>query len=286
MPVAVRCPSCSASFNVKDEYAGKRTKCPKCGGPLTIPTIDIADTVKMPYPPAAPRPKQPATPQPASEEPEEKPRKKRVPDDEDAPRSKKRPRDEDEEDDRPKRRSHGGGGKSKKSSLPMVLGILAGVLLLGGGGCAGVWFGYLKPAAEQAKKRNDEKQAELDRLQKQFEEPPQKAATGEVSRQSARQVKPGMTQVQVDAVLGGPGTSGNKFITDEVMAAIRGGTPKLAERWHKATMEGRVYVWEKGRDKVLVGYNTQPGLVGGTVVAVIGLFDGSASELIPLPSDG
>lgn len=71
MPIAVRCTSCSASFHVKDEYAGKRTKCPKCGGPMTIPTIDIADTVKMPYPPNIPKPTQPNAPPPAGE-PDEK----------------------------------------------------------------------------------------------------------------------------------------------------------------------------------------------------------------------
>ncbi len=288
MPIAVRCPSCSASFNVKDEYAGKRTKCPKCGGPLAIPTKDIADTVRMPYPPAAPKPAKPTTLPPADDEPEEKPQKKRVADDEDAPRSKKRPRDEDEDDDRRSRR--GGGGKAKKSSLPLILGILAGALLLCGGGVAGVYFGYLKPAAERERSERamlDRKEAELlEAMKKRSEEPPQKAATGEVSRQSAKQVKPGMTQTQVDATLGGTGKSGNKFITDEAMAAIRGGTPQLAERWHKATMEGRVWVWSKGQDKVLVAYNTQPGAIGGTVVAVIGLFDGAASELIPLPGDG
>lgn len=72
MPIFVRCPSCSAGFNVKDEYAGKRTKCPKCGGQMTIPTMDIADTVRMPYPPNAPKPAPPAAPPPADDESNEK----------------------------------------------------------------------------------------------------------------------------------------------------------------------------------------------------------------------
>src|SRR4051794_30681785 len=49
MPIPVSCPSCSATFRVKDEYAGKRAKCPKCGEPLTIPTaIQAAETLLEP----------------------------------------------------------------------------------------------------------------------------------------------------------------------------------------------------------------------------------------------
>ena len=113
MPIAVRCPSCSASFSVKDEYAGKRTKCPKCGGPLSIPTKDIADTVRMPYPTDVLKPSKPAASRPAGDEPDEKPQKKRVADEEEdnRPRSKKQSR---VEDDRPKRR---GGEESDQDEL-------------------------------------------------------------------------------------------------------------------------------------------------------------------------
>lgn len=58
MPISARCPKCSAAFRVKDEYAGKRTKCPKCGGPMSIPAANpLADTIKMPSPPKPPKPK-------------------------------------------------------------------------------------------------------------------------------------------------------------------------------------------------------------------------------------
>ncbi len=36
MPISVSCP-CGKTLSVKDELAGKRGKCPKCGAPLTIP---------------------------------------------------------------------------------------------------------------------------------------------------------------------------------------------------------------------------------------------------------
>jgi len=39
MPIKVECPNpdCGASFNVKDELAGRRVKCPRCGSVVTVP---------------------------------------------------------------------------------------------------------------------------------------------------------------------------------------------------------------------------------------------------------
>ena len=37
MPIAVQCNSCSAKFQVKSEWAGKRVKCPKCTTAIQIP---------------------------------------------------------------------------------------------------------------------------------------------------------------------------------------------------------------------------------------------------------
>jgi hypothetical protein len=36
MPIAFDC-ACGKAFRVPDEHAGKRTKCPACGGALTVP---------------------------------------------------------------------------------------------------------------------------------------------------------------------------------------------------------------------------------------------------------
>jgi hypothetical protein len=38
MPVAVDC-ACGAKFKLKDEFAGKRLKCPKCSGPIIAPAL-------------------------------------------------------------------------------------------------------------------------------------------------------------------------------------------------------------------------------------------------------
>lgn len=44
MPIAVECPACQARFRAGDEHAGKKGKCPKCGGPITVPSA-LAATV-------------------------------------------------------------------------------------------------------------------------------------------------------------------------------------------------------------------------------------------------
>lgn len=37
MSIKAQCGQCQASFGVRDEFAGKRVKCPKCSQPMTIP---------------------------------------------------------------------------------------------------------------------------------------------------------------------------------------------------------------------------------------------------------
>ena len=37
MPINVTCGGCGKSMNAKDEFAGRKTKCPGCGGVLVIP---------------------------------------------------------------------------------------------------------------------------------------------------------------------------------------------------------------------------------------------------------
>ena len=39
MSIQVACPSCQSQFNAPDSGAGKRTRCPKCGGVISIPVL-------------------------------------------------------------------------------------------------------------------------------------------------------------------------------------------------------------------------------------------------------
>jgi len=43
MVEVVACPGCQAKIKVRDEYAGKRVKCPKCGGAVPVPAADEDD---------------------------------------------------------------------------------------------------------------------------------------------------------------------------------------------------------------------------------------------------
>ena len=65
MPIRITCPSCSATLSVKDEYAGRAVKCPKCGG--VIPASQPAPAEPAPAAPAASSPPPPPAPPPAPE---------------------------------------------------------------------------------------------------------------------------------------------------------------------------------------------------------------------------
>jgi predicted Zn finger-like uncharacterized protein len=123
MPIRIVCPSCSAALSVKDEFAGRAVKCPKCGGVIP-PSQPAAPTPAAPAaaapspPPAAPAAPPPPEPQKSPFEGLDEPakpaksgpkitgkpvsRSSRDEDDDDRPR--RRDRDRDDEDDRPRKR--------------------------------------------------------------------------------------------------------------------------------------------------------------------------------------
>ncbi len=152
------------------------------------------------------------------------------------------------------------------------------MLLLCGGGCAGVYFFVLKPASDNLQALGSSRMAA-------FGTEPEEHGDG-LSKQTINKVRAGMTQREVDAVLGGPGKASNRFATDEVLAGLPGGPGTAGERWHAATRNGQVFVWTKGADKVLVGFSGQPGAPGGTALGVMGLIDGVSTEFLTLPGTG
>lgn len=60
MPLTVACPNCPAKLKVPEAAAGRRVKCPKCGGVMTVPAAPLDPTpaaaVVTPPAPVAPRP--------------------------------------------------------------------------------------------------------------------------------------------------------------------------------------------------------------------------------------
>lgn len=117
MPISFTC-TCGKTLQVKDEFAGRRVRCPACNGVATAPAgepeFEVVDD-PAPRRAAAPPPPPPAKAVPVRANPversrdddwddeDDRPRKRRRDDDEDdRPRGKRR--DEEDDDDRPRKR--------------------------------------------------------------------------------------------------------------------------------------------------------------------------------------
>jgi predicted Zn finger-like uncharacterized protein len=119
MPVPVTCPNCGASLKAPDNAVGRKVKCPKCGGVISVSAaqeepIDLGKLGVQVEAAAAVPPPPP-------------PRQRRQDDyaEDDRPRSRRRreddyDRDDDYDDDRPSRRE---GSATQGGGLPMGLGI-------------------------------------------------------------------------------------------------------------------------------------------------------------------
>lgn len=62
MPISFACESCAATLKVKDELAGKRVKCPKCGQPTAVSAAVPEGNLLPEEPPPAPAPRPAAAP--------------------------------------------------------------------------------------------------------------------------------------------------------------------------------------------------------------------------------
>lgn len=275
MPISVTCSGCSASFNVKDEYAGKRGKCPKCKEPLTIP--GGSDTVKMP--PPAGKPVTAAKQQPVADDEGDRPTPKRRRESEDAdepPKAKKRT---EKVDAKPKK---------KKSVLPLILGILGGAVLLCGGGTAAVWFLVIVPAANNATAKINAAfptipQNETPTTPKQT--PPTgggaQPPTGKVNLSNMANVKAGMTLAQVEAVMGGKGKKTKGMIDMSFVTPFVPASDEVRARWKGKVNSGHVVVWQTSSGAVAAAFSDDPD-AGGTVVGVVGSFNDTGSEPLKL----
>ena len=48
MPINVTCPKCLTKFTVGDQHAGKTGACPKCKGPITVPSKEDEIVIHAP----------------------------------------------------------------------------------------------------------------------------------------------------------------------------------------------------------------------------------------------
>jgi hypothetical protein len=137
MAIPFACPGCATPFNVTEDMAGKRAKCPKC---LMIFTLPAAKPAAAAAAPAAPAKKATAAvtadlfPKSDRDDPDRRPSRRSTRDDDDDDRDRDRGRNRDRDRDydrdldepRPRRSK---ARRSKGSALPWVLGI-GGVVLL------------------------------------------------------------------------------------------------------------------------------------------------------------
>jgi predicted Zn finger-like uncharacterized protein len=179
--IALTCPSCAKKLQVKDESAGKKVKCPKCGELIKVPVPEIPEEIEeleemeeAPPPPVS-KSKKPlpsrSKPQPEEDEeepprrgkkgPPEKPgrnlsRKKSYADEDDDDLDSL---DEDEED-RPRSRSSKRGASAKDKGppgkAPSVLWMLLAIILFLGGLGASCLGAYLYFDNLEIYKRNEQ----------------------------------------------------------------------------------------------------------------------------------
>lgn len=292
MPIVVKCEHCSARFQVRDVYAGKRGKCLRCRQSVVVPMGDgPAGTVRIPpdgFPPptAAPVVSKPQEPEPTPvplrpavefdwpKTPVRRP-EPTVDDDEDALAGKPW-RVGDEPAGEPWR---GGAGPKKASALPRVLRLLAALVVLGGGGAV-VWLvvntpkqakvtptSAAVPSTEQQPPPTTEEEAH----------PP----TGGPTATALAKLRGGMTHAEVEAILGKGQRAASEIDVAAAVSAVPDGED-AADRWNGKMKLGHVWVWNKGFDAIGVAYSADPD-AGGRVVGLVGTFGRSGSEPLKLP---
>ena len=290
MPISVLCPSCSAAFNVRDEFAGKRGKCPKCGNALAIPV-------------SAPTPPEPEPQFQFDDEPEDKPvpdkvppriaadeladdgppRRKREPMSEadDRPRPKRPAMSDSEDDDRPRSKRRSGNDdadrdddrpKKKGKSGMLLLGILGGLFVLCAGGCGGLYFFVVKPI--------------IDKGNEIVSEAKQSVVNDRVTPEKAKSIRAGMTAAEVEAVLGKGKPAAGYEITNMV-GLKKDDQEETDARWQPKVTAGAVTLWQNLPDRIAVAFS-MPGQ-GGKVVGVLGEFHpatemGETTESVALPA--
>ncbi len=263
MPIRLTCPSCSATLSVKDEFAGRAVKCPKCNG--VIPAAKPAPAAPVPPPPPAK-----TAPPPDASADDEKPAKggakvtgkpvgkSKDDEDEDDDRPRKKPRDDEDDDRGPKRRGARGDkddddrprrkrrddeddDRPRRGSTPpaaggvMVVLIICGTLLLICGGVGFAIYRFVYAVKETVEKKADEFQR----------------AFSPVTQDNYKQLVLGKTtRAQAEAKLGA-----GRMATGDDMAKALGTDLARAELWATMAARQRAVIWQNGDDYILCAFH-------------------------------
>ncbi|MBP3960232.1 hypothetical protein J8F10_33820 [Gemmata sp. G18] len=274
MPVRLVCPSCSATLSVKDEFAGRAVRCPKCGGvipasqpgaPVPPPSRAVMPALPLPEPAPEPPPElfgvpdepappkggkivgRPVTPVPEGDEYDEEAR----------PARRRGPRDERNGDDRPSTRRGAAGrdddrpvrrrrprddgdddrpeGKKGGKGPIIIVAILCGTLLTCCGGAGyGGWWLYSK-----AKKAKDDFVEAVDKINFRVG-----ALTyGELEVGTA-------TRTETDAKLGT-----GRIATDADLPKVFAADPGRTDVWSDKVRQKRAILWQNGDDYLIAAFH-------------------------------
>lgn len=282
MPIRLVCPSCSAALSVKDEYAGRAVKCPKCGGvipassagaaaptpskpampslptspPPAPPAFDAVDDAEKPKPKITAR----ATAKPAAKAADTdddevaKPAKKKGRDEDDrddepvAPKAKKK-RGDDEDDDRPARKKRrgddedDGDGPKKKKGGSNALMIVAVICGTLLLCCGGSGFGVYYYIIKPVKEKVQET------VQRAEDEV--KTWNFQVNKFSYDELEVGeSTRSVADAKLGS-----GRVATDADLQKLFADEPGRIADWTPKVNAKRAVVWQNGQDYVIAAFH-------------------------------
>ncbi|MBM3981106.1 MAG: hypothetical protein FJ304_12620 [Planctomycetes bacterium] len=250
MPIRLTCPSCSTALSVKDEFAGRAVKCPKCNGvipgsrPAAPAPAPPADPPHAP-PKATPVPGKPVPPRAGGEPaaPGAKIKGKPVAggdwaepvdDDEPAPRRKRpaRRRDDDDYNDRPARRDRGPAGSGGGAGVVLI--ICCTVLLVCGGLGYGV-YRFVIGVKETVEKGADD-------IQRAF---------SPVTLKNYEQLVIGKTtRADAEKALG----AGRMATPDDIETAFPNDLDKV-DRWMSLVFRNRAVIWQKDDDRLLCAFH-------------------------------
>jgi hypothetical protein len=144
MAIALTCAECERDLRVKDELAGRKIKCPECGGVIAVPAGRRTSAVAAGAPAKSPKP----------------------------------PPEYDDDEDRPRKKK-----KKKKSNKGLLIGLIIGGVLLLGGGIVLIIVLTRGGDDNKTQAKGDKKQFQpapmpMPDANKPFEPPPKAPATG------------------------------------------------------------------------------------------------------------
>lgn len=224
MPIRLVCPGCSTQLNVKDEYAGRAVKCPKCGDviPATKPTSPL---------PQATAPRSPAVEETVEPVPRARPVRSA-----DSSKSSRDRAEESPSHKRVRRKERDEPEQRRSSNTGVILAVVGFFLLACCGGISYGVYWFFNKAKETVNEVVDNLKPKNDKL----------------TQANYDRLNDGMTRGDVEAILG----KGRTALPADLATVFHGeaaGQIRL-EDWTPKVQRGRVMLWQDRDDYLLVAF--------------------------------